>query len=642
MKIKQLNIKNFKNIKQIDMNNIPDLVVIAGPNGCGKTSIFDAVRIFKAIVGPYHGGELGDIQSRELRSELRHVVNFSSDYAEITMGIQVSESEKKYLIPKTPTLENILASNQGLLRSTIRISKEGRVDRVIDSPPLSELLRHYDPTDEIGTFEYIPSNREAQMGELGSVALDPQALEQEKLERTANARAKFSRLKYYLAMMVLYDKMKLSDEAAGFMAELQSFFKGFFFPKEFEGVSVDRTLRWRFPVRTPDGTHDIDFLSSGELEVLMTYTQILKMKHTGSVILFDEPDLHLNAALERKVVGSLKKIVNAGNQVWLSTHSLEIIGTVPLENLYKMHFRLPEGKSNQIELCSSKSDRFETFKSLGASTGIQLISQKIVFVEGPTDKEILESFFEDFGDIVSFVETKGVNPLMGVGQTVTDLIDQVAKYETFYLIRDRDFLDDAYVENIQKKYAGKMFVWSMREIENYLLNPKSLLEVMKQLQIKSFETEASIAGALKNIANDLKISVIADMVCYEINQKLMEKKFGLPQASSIDELRGSILEIGNTQKDRFSEQFGPDALTKLFDEKKKLVEETWESKWLHLSDGKRILQEFINRHIKIEGQSVDITALKNLIISNMKLTNAVPTEIEEVVKKKILSDLLAK
>ena len=52
MKIKELTISNFKTIKFLRMENIPDLVVIAGPNGCGKTAIFDAVRLFKAIAGP--------------------------------------------------------------------------------------------------------------------------------------------------------------------------------------------------------------------------------------------------------------------------------------------------------------------------------------------------------------------------------------------------------------------------------------------------------------------------------------------------------------------------------------------------------------------------------------------------------------
>ena len=632
MKIRELTIKNFKNIREARMEKIPDLVVVAGPNGCGKTSIFDAMRIFKAIVGPYSGGELSQIQSRELRNELKNVVNLKAEFAEIAIGIELSENEKNYLSTRFPNLEETLSQNQGLLRSSIKILKTGQHQITSPSPPLSELLRHYDPTDEIGTLEYIPSYREVPLGGPGSITLSPASLEQEKLERTATVREKFSRLKYYLVMMFLYDKMELSDTASKFMPEIQGFFKDFFSPKEFEGIKVDRALKWQFPIKTPDGIHDMDFLSSGEKEILMTYTNILKMKLTGSVILFDEPDLHLNAALERKLIGRLSNIVAAGNQIWVATHSLEIIGTVPLENLYKMYTYLPEGGDNQIELCSTKRDRFEALELIGASTGIQLISQKIIFVEGKTDKEILQSLYEEFGDIVSFVETKGLRPLMGLSSAITDLLDQVTKYETFYMIRDKDLLSDAEAETISKKYAGKVFIWNARSIENYLLDPKILMRVLNQLDIKPFDNEESILKGLRAIANDLKNEMLADMVTYEMNRRLTEIEFGLPSVNAEEDLKKRILEIGKIKRTRLIEQFSDGVLEKIFQEKKIVVDSVWDANCLQICEGKRMLQEFINRHIKPYGRNIDVPSLRSLIVNQMKLTKKIPEDIENVMK----------
>lgn len=636
MKIREITIKNFKSIIALHMDNIPDLVVIAGPNGCGKTSIFDAIRIFKAIVGPYNTSELSQIQNRELRNELRNTVNLKAEFAEITLGIEPSETEKNYLLPRFPNLEETLSQNQGLLISSVKILKTGQPSTSIASAPLADLLRHYDPTDEIGTFEYIPSYREVPMGEPGRITLSAPALDQEKLERTANVKEKFARLKLYLIMMFIYDKMELSDQASKFMPDIKDFFSNFFFPKEFEGIKVDKSLRWDFPIKTPHGIHDMDFLSSGEKEILGTFTNILKMKLTGSVILFDEPELHLNAALERKVIGSLTTISNAGNQVWLATHSFEIVGTVPLENLYKMYLSFPEGGDNQIDICSSKKDLVETLELLGASIGIQLISQKIVFVEGKTDKDILKSLFEKFSSIVSFVETKGLGSLMGVSQAAIDLLDQVSKDEPYYMIRDRDFLSDAKVEEIKSKYVGKVFIWNFRTIENYLLDPKILIDVLNQLGIDIFDDEESVLIALKNIADDLKIETIADMIVDEMQKRILDVGFGLPSVNTEENLLKLFIEIGEKKASRLNEQFSDASLKKLYDEKKGVVDSVWDGDSLKICNGEKALKKFIELYIKPDGPKIDIIAFRRLIINQMKSMNAIPEEIEDIIVNQII------
>jgi predicted ATPase len=632
MKIKELTISNFKTIKLLHMESIPDLVVIAGPNGCGKTAIFDAVRLFKAIAGPYSSQELNQIRSIELRNELKNVVNLKAEFAEISVGIELSEREKGYLKSKFNNLEEVLAQGHGLLKSTIRVQKTGSFTIVANPQPLAEILGHFDPTDEIGTFEYIPAYREVPLGDIGSITLS-ENVEADKLERTASVREKFNRLKYYLAMMLIFDKMELSATASKFIPEVQDFFKEFFSPKEFKGVRVDRPLKWHFPVETPDGVHDIDFLSSGEKEILMTFVNILKMKLTESVILFDEPDLHLNAALERKLIGRLNKIVAAGNQMWIATHSLEIIGTVPLENLYKMYRDLTQERNNQIELCSTKKDRIETLELIGASIGIQLISQKIIFVEGRTDKQILENLFEEFNDVVSFVRTEGLRRMMGLGSAVADLLDQVTKYETFYMIRDRDLLTDEQIKEIREKYSGKVFVWKARSIENYLLIPDILMEVLNQLGVKAFDNEEVALKALKEIADSLKTDMLSDMVAYDIHRKLTETEFGLPSVSTEKDLEEKILQIGGAKRSRLIEQLSDDALKKILEEKKTFVDSVWDTNYLQLSDGKRMLQELINKYIKPQGRNIDVESLESLIVNRMKLTRMFPENILEVMKE---------
>ena len=50
MKIKSINLKNFKRFTDLKIEGIPEkakLVVMIGPNGCGKSSVFDAMNAYK-------------------------------------------------------------------------------------------------------------------------------------------------------------------------------------------------------------------------------------------------------------------------------------------------------------------------------------------------------------------------------------------------------------------------------------------------------------------------------------------------------------------------------------------------------------------------------------------------------------------
>lgn len=638
MKIRKMIIKNFKSIENLSMENIPDLVVIAGSNGCGKTSIFEAIRIFKAIIGPYHSNELGIIQG-ELRNQLGNLVNLKANEAEISISFELSSDEISYLKNKGFQIDEELDKNNGLLGCSLKITKSGGSQILANSPSLQELLKHYDPTDEIGTIMYIPGVRELPAGDIGNITLTSDWMDQQKMESVGNARAKFQRLKQNFAMMFIYDQIQKTTNTANFIPQVKRIFRDFFYPKTFEGVDVDRSLTWHFPINLPGGTHDIDFLSSGEKEILMTFTEILKLKLTGSIILFDEPDLHLNAALERKVIGNLMRIVNSGNQIWVTTHSLEIIGTVPINNLFKMYSE-PSSKNNQIELCSEKIDVFDLFKNLGASVGLQLISEKIVYVEGPSDVEILRTLYQERGDKISFIETKGVNGIVGLSHAVGDLLNEASKNESFLMIRDRDFLTQDKLDAVETKYNGRVHVWSKRTIENLLLDPEILYAIFSTLGI-SMKDSLEMQKMIKEVANKLKLSTTSEMIESKLYQLFNRSGFGMPTIETGDIVQ-EILSYVKPQRDDLVKKLQDTEIEKLIVTSKKDVDDNWKTNWMIICDGKKILQGLIDDYLTPKGKSMKISALRSLIVNQMKMKNKIPSEIDEFFKKhniKIVTDL---
>ena len=53
MKIKQLMVRNFRAIDYAEIDSDSTMIVIAGPNGCGKSCVLDAIRLAKSAYGGY-------------------------------------------------------------------------------------------------------------------------------------------------------------------------------------------------------------------------------------------------------------------------------------------------------------------------------------------------------------------------------------------------------------------------------------------------------------------------------------------------------------------------------------------------------------------------------------------------------------
>src|SRR5947209_15791522 len=110
MQITSLTVVNFRAITRIELRNLPPSVVIAGPNGCGKSCVFDAIRLLKSVYGGYQPNEwqswFGEFQItvNQSQGELLALFQDRQRPLEVSADIVLAAEEVTYLKQNAETL----------------------------------------------------------------------------------------------------------------------------------------------------------------------------------------------------------------------------------------------------------------------------------------------------------------------------------------------------------------------------------------------------------------------------------------------------------------------------------------------------------------------------------------------------------
>jgi hypothetical protein len=281
-----------------------------------------------------------------------------------------------------------------------------------------------------------------------------------------------------------------------------------------------------------------------------------------------------------------------------------------------------------------KKDKLETFKHLGASTGVQLISEKIIYVEGTSDKEILQTLYSDYTDILSFIEAKGVRTINELTHAIGSMLDTASKYESFLMLRHRDFLSEDERNKINNKYSNRVYIWERRCLENYLLDNKSLASVFNSLGIPEFATEAEVKIILNDIANELRHLTTAEFIEYRINGIIRNITFG-GISNNAKMTKEQILNTIKEQRDNLNDRMIDSKIEEIVSDSLKYIDAKWGSAWIDLCNGKKVLQRLINNHLIPRGKKLNISTLRALIVSEMKKSMIYPKEIDTIIKSHI-------
>ena len=580
MKFESLSVSNLRAVRQFDIDGLGGFVVIAGQNGCGKSCIFDAIRLLKSVYGGHSANEyhqwfgefainLQDRQAiRTLFRDPDHPIRISATISFADSEIEYLRSDTEQLVwpiawqevtgqPIDPWGFNRLAVatqmrhlEQPLAEASQRLCADVRL--ALDSPvhtlalevgtngdlstaickPAEVIFQSSEPT-HLGVIEYHSASRSYSRQQVGGINLDARVFEdQRRQQRLYNWQNKYQNVKTELATSYLRNMIAResgqTDVEDDLNTTLQELFQTFFPDKTYEGPRPQAGGSLEFPVRLSTGeVHDIDELSSGEKEILYGYLKLKNSTPRNSVILLDEPELHLNPSLLHGFPDFYYRHLglSQGNQLWLVTHSdtllRQAVGNVNYRVFQMVPATSPEVSGNQaIEVVADDDVERVTIELVGDLASYRPHG-KVVILEGPSetpfDATVVSRLFPDFARRVNLVSGGHRQRVRDLYAALKDAAQQAGIKNRFFAIVDKD----SYPQTATEAGASE-FEWNVYHIENYLLSAECIRAACTTLRGSDpFGTDEAAVQELHSCAEELVGGQVLIQLQRDVNDTLV-------------------------------------------------------------------------------------------------------------------------
>ena len=453
MRLESARIKNFKRFVDLTIRNLPPnakLIVLLGPNGCGKSSLFDAFQR-RLKVDQFYG----------LSGELRRYY-------------------------KRATSEAVADSDE------VQLDFHDGNPASMDDLKKSLYVR--------SAYRHDPSFRNTRISEQGDV-LDRHAVRR-LIDTDKTVQDNYVRIIWKLLGKVTTPGLTTDEIMEDTIGDLQKSMETVFGDIRLDAlVTAQDTGTFTF-TKGSSRNFLYENLSAGEKAAfdLLLDVVVNKAAFDNSLYCLDEPEAHLSTKLQGKLLNELCRLVPENSQLWLATHSigmvrmaLEIRATHPEHVVFLDMGFSPDGelrdydKPQTVEPASPDHGFWSRHYAVALDDMAKLLApDRIVLCEGSTegdDPALDESCYNKiFAREFPFTRFISVGSATRVEKRIGDLLPLLKRIvggTSVVRFRDRDALTDEEIEI--KRDEGVRVMSEYRNIESMLLSDGVLSKLCENL-----------------------------------------------------------------------------------------------------------------------------------------------------------------
>ncbi len=572
MRITRIDVKDILPVRVFEVSQLADVVVLAGPNGVGKTRLLLAlIQFFRSPSGnPNIRLEIQATAPAERESWGKDTLDTSdqADAQRLTQTLQMSRRRAS------------------LKSSVIQFESDRTIQQI---QPYSFTWDFGDPWEESygwdGTFAGLRSRFQDTMHSIFRKV-------QGRRDRIGRAVEEALR-----RGPVTVNPDEYPDPLKPFKAA----FSQLLAPKEL----LDAEPKQQQLAYAMDGRQfPLDTLSSGEREVINIVFDFLLRNPEDCIVFFDEPELHLHPELSYKLLQTLRT-VGFSNQFIFCTHSSDII-TASLDQSVVFIAPPKDPPVNQAVLVREEDETNQALRLLGHSIGIVALGKRLVLIEGNSsslDKQLYGALLKNRYSGLVLVPSGGKGVITSFATLTRTVLERTLWGVEFFMLCDRDAVPlSRSAEQLERESKGRLRVLKRYHIENYFLDTAAIVQVFDQMELEGswLRSATAVEARLRDIARSLTSYAVALAVTAEFRDRVgnLDIMPGEVHEKTCDEVvKLTLLRLAD-EKRRISDAVNESAvearIRELFQDFESSLEPGSE-RWRTIFPGKPIIAKFASQ-----------------------------------------------